>query len=217
MYRDLREVFWWNGMIRDVDFVAKCPNWQQVKVERQKLGGMTQEINIPTWKSELINMDFITGLPHTHTQHNSIWVIVDRATKSAHFLAAKTIDSVEEYAKLYINETVRLHGVPFLSSQIEVISLPLISRNHFTKRSWYSGVMRFGKKGKLSPRYIGPYKILRRVGKVAYELELSIERVALHPVFHISLLKNCVDDPASIVPLESVAVKDSLTYEDVRQ
>ncbi|WMV09610.1 hypothetical protein MTR67_002995 [Solanum verrucosum] len=51
MYRDLREVFWWNGMKRDItDFVAKCPNCQQVKVEHQRPGGMTQEINIPTWK-----------------------------------------------------------------------------------------------------------------------------------------------------------------------
>ncbi|WMV13869.1 hypothetical protein MTR67_007254 [Solanum verrucosum] len=72
--------------------------------------------------------------------------------------------------------------------------------------------MRFGKKGKLIPRYVGPYKIFKRVDKVAYELELL---AAVHPVFHISLLKNCVADRASIVPLESVAVKDSLTYEDV--
>ncbi|TMX01080.1 hypothetical protein EJD97_025234 [Solanum chilense] len=76
------------------------------------------------------------------------------------------------------------------------------------------GVMRFGKKGKLSPRYVGPYKILKRVGKVAYELELPAE-LAVQSVFHISLLKKCVGDPTSIVPLESVAVKDSLSYEDV--
>ncbi|WMV30032.1 hypothetical protein MTR67_023417 [Solanum verrucosum] len=72
------------------------------------------------------------------------------------------------------------------------------------------GVMRFGKKGKLSPRYVGPYRILKRIGKVAYELGLPADLAAVHPVFHISLLKKCVGDPASIVPLESVAVKDSL-------
>ncbi|KAK4709708.1 hypothetical protein R3W88_004221 [Solanum pinnatisectum] len=77
------------------------------------------------------------------------------------------------------------------------------------------GVMRFGKKEKLSPRYVDPYQILKRIGKVGYELELPADPVAVHPVFHISLLKKCVDDPASIVPLESVAVKDSLSYEDV--
>ncbi|KAH0735409.1 hypothetical protein KY285_011116 [Solanum tuberosum] len=113
MYRDLREVFWYNGMKRDIaDFVAKCPNCQQVKVEHQKPEGMTQVINIPTWKWEVINMDFITGLPRTCRHHNSIWVIVDTVTKSAHFLVVNTTDSAEDYAKLYINEIVRLHGVP---------------------------------------------------------------------------------------------------------
>jgi len=75
--------------------------------------------------------------------------------------------------------------------------------------------MRFGKKRKLSPRYVGPYRILNRIGKVAYEIELPAELVAVHPVFHISLLKKCVGDPASVLPLESVVVKDSLSYEDV--
>ncbi|WMV14749.1 hypothetical protein MTR67_008134 [Solanum verrucosum] len=77
------------------------------------------------------------------------------------------------------------------------------------------GVMIFGKKGKLSPRYVGPYRIFQRIGKVTYELELPADLAAVHPVFHISLLKKCVGDPVSIVPLESVAVKDSLSYEDI--
>ena len=73
----------------------------------------------------------------------------------------------------------------------------------FLKVSPMRGVMRFVKKGNLSPRYVGPYKIMKRVGKVAYELELPAKFAAVHPVFHISLLKKCVGDPASIVPLES--------------
>ena len=77
----------------------------------------------------------------------------------------------------------------------------------FLKVSPMKGVMRFGKKGKLCPRYVGPYTILKRVGKVAYELELQIEQAILHQVFHISLLKKCVGDPTSVVPLESVEVK----------
>ncbi|WMV54513.1 hypothetical protein MTR67_047898 [Solanum verrucosum] len=77
------------------------------------------------------------------------------------------------------------------------------------------GVMRFGKKGKLSPRYVGPYRILKRIGKMTYELELPADLAAVHPVFHISLLKKCVGDPASVVPLENVAVKNSLSFKDV--
>ena len=85
----------------------------------------------------------------------------------------------------------------------------------FLKVSPIKEVTRFGKKRKLSPRYVGPYNILKRVGKVAYELELPAELAAVHPAFHPSLLNKCVGDPASIVPLESVAVKDSLSYDDV--
>ena len=77
------------------------------------------------------------------------------------------------------------------------------------------GVMRFGKKGKLSPKYVGPYMILKRIGKVAYELEFPAELAGVHSVFLISLLKKCVGDPISIVPLENEVVKDSLFYEYV--
>ena len=66
MYRDLREVYWWNGMKREIQvIVSKCPDCLQVKVEHPKLGGMTQEIDIATWKWDVINMDFIAGLPRT--------------------------------------------------------------------------------------------------------------------------------------------------------
>ena len=73
---------------------------------------MTQEIDIPTWKWDVINMDFITGLPHTRRQHDSIWVIFDGMTESSRFLVVKTTYSEEDYAKIYINEIVRLHEVP---------------------------------------------------------------------------------------------------------
>ena len=93
-------------------FVAKCLNCQQVKVKHQRPGGMAQNIELSEWKWEMINMDFITGLPRYRRQHDSIWVIVDRMTKSAHFLPVKTTHSTEDYARLYIQEVVRLHGVP---------------------------------------------------------------------------------------------------------
>ncbi|WMV58233.1 hypothetical protein MTR67_051618 [Solanum verrucosum] len=90
MYRDLREVYWWNSMKKGIaEFVVKCPNCQQVKVEHQRPNGMAQNIEIPEWKWEMINMDFITGLPRSHKQHNSIWVIVDRMTKSSPLFACK--------------------------------------------------------------------------------------------------------------------------------
>ncbi|WMV23992.1 hypothetical protein MTR67_017377 [Solanum verrucosum] len=77
------------------------------------------------------------------------------------------------------------------------------------------GVMRFGKKGKLSPQYIGPYRITKRIGNVAYELELPQELAAVHSVFHISTLKKCMGDPSLITPTENIRIKDSLSYEEI--
>ncbi|WMV30336.1 hypothetical protein MTR67_023721 [Solanum verrucosum] len=77
------------------------------------------------------------------------------------------------------------------------------------------GVMRFGKKGKLSPRYIGPYCIAKRICNVAYELELPHELAVVHPVFHISMLKKCIGDPSLILPTESIRIKDNLSYEEI--
>ena len=85
---------------------------KQVKIEHQKPGGLAQDIEIPTWKWEAINMDFVVGLPKSKRNYDSIWVIVDRMTKSAHFWPTKTSYSAEDYANLYIREMVKLHGVP---------------------------------------------------------------------------------------------------------
>ncbi|KAK4713515.1 hypothetical protein R3W88_019422 [Solanum pinnatisectum] len=75
--------------------------------------------------------------------------------------------------------------------------------------------MRFGKKGKLSPRYVGPYQILKDIGKGAYELDLPNELALVHPIFHVSMLKKCIGDPVSIIPIEGLGVDESLSYEDV--
>ncbi|WMV08993.1 hypothetical protein MTR67_002378 [Solanum verrucosum] len=85
----------------------------------------------------------------------------------------------------------------------------------YLKVSPMKGAMRFGKKGKLSPRYISPYRISKRVGNVAYELELPQELVAVHPVFHISMLKNCMGDPLLIISIEDIWIKDSFSYEEI--
>ncbi|WMV24955.1 hypothetical protein MTR67_018340 [Solanum verrucosum] len=77
------------------------------------------------------------------------------------------------------------------------------------------GVMRFGKKGKLSPRYIGPYKIIRRVGQVAYELELPQELSTVHPVFHVSMLRKYIGDLSRITHTDDVHVTEDLNYEEV--
>ena len=77
------------------------------------------------------------------------------------------------------------------------------------------GVVRFGKKGKLSPLYMGPYEILQRVGKVGYELRLPSELASVHPIFHVSMLKKCISNPEFILPIEGLVVKNNLFYEEV--
>ncbi|XP_070011430.1 uncharacterized protein [Nicotiana sylvestris] len=85
----------------------------------------------------------------------------------------------------------------------------------FLKVSPMKGVMRVGKKGNLSPCYIGPYRILQRIGQVAYELELPQELAVVHPVFHVSMLKKFMGDPSLLVPTEIIGVKDSLSCEEI--
>lgn len=94
-------------MKKDIaEFVAKCLNCQQVKAEHQKLVGLLQKIQGPTWKWEDINMDFVVGFPPTQRQYDSIWVVVDRLTKSARCIPIKSTYSEEDYARIFIDEIV---------------------------------------------------------------------------------------------------------------
>ena len=95
-----------------VEFVAQCPNCQQVKYEHLRPGRTLQRMPIPEWKWERIAMDFVVGLPKTMGKYDSIWVIVDILTKSCHFILVKVTYNVEKLARLYISEVVRLPGVP---------------------------------------------------------------------------------------------------------
>jgi len=90
MYRDLRQYFWWNNMKKDVaEYVDKCLTCQKVKAEHQRPVGELRPLEIPTWKWDSISMDFVMGLPLSASKKNAIWVVVDRLTKSAHFLPIK--------------------------------------------------------------------------------------------------------------------------------
>ncbi|KAL0462737.1 UNVERIFIED_CONTAM: Transposon Tf2-11 polyprotein [Sesamum latifolium] len=93
------------------EFVAKCLTCQQVKAEHQAPAGKLHPLSIPEWKWEKITMDFVIGLPRTFRKHDAVWVIVDRLTKSAHFLPIYQ-NSLDKLAELYISEIVRLHGIP---------------------------------------------------------------------------------------------------------
>ena len=129
IYHDIKATYWWNGLKKDVaEFVASCLTCQQVKIEHQKPTGLLQELPLPEWKWDRIAMDFVVGLPRTLKGYDSIWVIVDRLTKSAHFIPIKTTYSVAQYAQIYIQNIVSLHGVP--------ISIISDRGTQFTSRFW---------------------------------------------------------------------------------
>ena len=129
MYNDLRRQFWWHGMKRDIfDFVSKCLVCQQVKAEHQVPTGLLQPIMIPEWKWDRVTMDFVSGLPLSASKKDAIWVVVDRLTKSAHFIPVRTDYSLDKLAELYVSQIVRLHGVP--------ISIVSDRDPRFTSRFW---------------------------------------------------------------------------------
>ncbi|RVX19278.1 Transposon Ty3-I Gag-Pol polyprotein [Vitis vinifera] len=350
MYQDLKRQFWWSGMKRDItQFVANCQICQQVKAEHQRLAELLQPLPIPEWKWDNITMDFVIGLPRTRSKKNGVWVIVDRLTKSAHFLAMKTTDSMNSLAKLYIQEIVRLHGIPVsivsdrdpkctsqfwqslqraLGTQLNfstafhpqtdgqserviqiledmlracvldfggnwadylplaefaynnsyqssigmapyealygrpcrsplcwiemgesrLLGLEIVQETTekiqfikeklktaqdrqksyadkrrrplefeegdwvFVKVSPRRGIFRFGKKGKLAPRFVGPFQIDKRVGPVAYKLILPQQLSLVHDVFHVSMLRKCTPDPTWVVDLQNVQISENTSY-----
>ena len=143
MYRTLNEYYWWSGMKREVaKYVSKCFICQQVKAERQKPYGLRQPLTIPEWKWEHITMDFVFKLPPTTQRHDDIWVVVDRLTKSAHFLPIREKFSPHKLAELFMNHIVSLHGV--------LVSIISDRDPRFTSRFWKGLMKELGVKLNLS-------------------------------------------------------------------
>jgi hypothetical protein len=337
--------------IKIAQYVARCDTCRRVKAIHMKTAGPLQSLPIPTWKWEDISMNFIVGLPRIAKGHDSIWVIVDRLTKIAHFLPVKVKYIVATYAELYIARILSLHGVPktivsdrgpqfvskfweefhkslgtkllhsssyhlqtsgqtkrlnliledmlracvlefsqkwddclplaeflYNNSYQESIKMApfeaLYGRRCRTPLNWsepgercffrpdmvketeekvqriihnlkeaqarqksyadkrrqplhfqvedyvylkvspMKGVSCFGVKGKLAPRYIGPFPILERYGPVAYRLQLPETLSVVHNVFHVSQLKKCLRVPDRTIEVMDVALEPDLTYSE---
>ncbi|GJV38073.1 putative reverse transcriptase domain-containing protein, partial [Tanacetum coccineum] len=304
MYQDMKKLYWWPNMKADIaTYVSKCLTCAKVKAEHQRPSGLLVQPAIPEWKWDNITMDFITKLPKSSQGFDTIWVIVDRLTKSAHFLPIRENDPLDKLARLYLNRIVARHGIPvsiicdrdgrFTSNfwksfqkalgtdismstayhpetdsqsertiqtlkdmlracaevgEAQLTGLELIQETTekivlikqriqaaqdrqksyadlkrkpmefevgdrvMLKVSPWKGVVRFDKRGKLNPRYVGPFKVLAKVGKVAYRLELPQEFSRVHHTFHVSNLKKCYADKPLVMPLEGIHVDDKLQF-----
>ncbi|GJW06954.1 putative reverse transcriptase domain-containing protein [Tanacetum coccineum] len=115
MYQDLKKLYWWPNIKAEIaTYVSKCLTCANVKIEYQKPSGLLVQLEIPQWKWENITMDFVTKLPRTTAGQDTIWVIVDHLTKSAHFLPMREDDTLEKLTRQYLKEVVSNHGVPVL-------------------------------------------------------------------------------------------------------
>jgi hypothetical protein len=112
MYHDLRQQFWWTRMKREAAcYVSECDICRKVKADYMKPGGLLQPLSFPDWKWDDISIDFIVGLSMTVRNFDLIWVIVDRLSKSVHFIPVNTNYKVQKYAEIYIARVLCLHGV----------------------------------------------------------------------------------------------------------
>nr|GEX39570.1 putative reverse transcriptase domain-containing protein [Tanacetum cinerariifolium] len=297
------------GIHMDHAKIKDIKNWATPTTPTEKPSGLLLEPEIPGWKWERITMDFIVGLSRTPSGYDSIWVIVVRLTKLAHFLQVKTIDRAlgtrldmstayhpemdgqSERTIQTLEDMLRACVIDFEGSWDRHLPLVNFSYNnsyhasikaapfealyeqkcrspvcwsevgdsqltgpeliretnekivhiknrlltaHSHQKSYtdvrhrpfefnvgdkvmlkvspWKGVIRFKKCGKLSPRFIGPFKILERVGPVAYKLELPRGLQGIHNTFHVSNLKKCLSDESLIIPFDEVQLDDKLYF-----
>ncbi|GJZ54505.1 putative reverse transcriptase domain-containing protein [Tanacetum coccineum] len=346
MYQDMKKLYWWPNMKADIaTYVSKCLTCAKVKAEHQRPSGLLVQPKIPEWKWDNITMDFVTKLPKTSQGYDTIWVIVDRLTKSVIFTPMRETDPMDKLARMYLKEVVTRHGIPLsiicdrdprfasnfwrslqnaLGTSLDMSTayhpqtdgqskrtiqtledmlracaidfgkgwvnhLPLVEFSYnnsyhasikaapfealygrkcrspvcwtevgeaqilgpeliqettkkivqikqrmqaardrqksyadlkrkpmefqvedkvMLKVSPWKGVVRFDKRGKLNPKYVGPFKVLEKVGEVSYKLELPEQMSRVHNTFHVSNLKKCHADELLAVPLDGLHLDD---------
>nr|GEW31309.1 hypothetical protein [Tanacetum cinerariifolium] len=181
------------------------------------------------WKWEKITIDFITKLLKTTNGYDTIWVIVDRLTKSAHFLPMRENDPMEKLIRLYMKEVVTRHGVPVsIISDHDVgdVQLNGLEIIHETtekivqiksriqaardRKKSYADLKRKPMDFQVGDRVM--LKVLSKVGDVVYRLELPQQLSRVHNMFHVSNLKRCLSDESLVIPLDELHIDDKLQF-----
>ncbi|GJW88110.1 putative reverse transcriptase domain-containing protein [Tanacetum coccineum] len=258
MYQDMKKLYWWPNIKADIaTYVSKCLTCAKVKAEHQIPSGLLVQPEIPQWKQDNITIDFIIKLPKSSQGYDTIWVIVERLTKSVIFVPMRETHLMEKLARMYLKEVVTRHGIPVsiiydrdprfpsnfwrllqkelgtnldmstayhpqIDEQSErtiqslkdmlracvidfrkgwVNHLPLVEFSynnsyHALKLKLkidYAQGFALNKRvvvwqtGKLNPRYVGPFKVLEKVGSIAYKLEIPQELSRVHNTFHATI------------------------------
>nr|GEW87819.1 retrotransposable element Tf2 [Tanacetum cinerariifolium] len=166
-----------------------------VKVECQRPSDLLVQPTIPTWKWEKITMDFVMKLPKTSSEHDTIWVIVDRLTKSAHFIPTRETNSMETLTGMYIKEIVSRHIVP--------ISIILDRDSHFTSRFWPSLQNDLGTQLDMRPEVI--HETIEKIVQIRQRLQATRDRER-------SYANKCLSDESLVIPIKELRLDDKLNF-----
>ncbi|GKE04877.1 putative reverse transcriptase domain-containing protein [Tanacetum coccineum] len=242
MYHNLKELYWWPNMKADIaTYISKCLTCSKVKAECQKPSGLLQQPEIPIWKWERIMMDFKafgTQLdmstayhPQTDGQSERTIQTLEDMLRACIIDFGKSWDNhlpevgdvqltgpeiVQQTTKKIVQIRNRLQAArDRQKSYADTRRKPLefqVRDRVMLKVSPWKGIIHFGKRRKLSPRYIRTFKILARIGLVAYKLELPQELSGIHNTFHVSNLKKCLSDENLVIPLDEIKLDDKLHF-----
>nr|GEX56291.1 putative reverse transcriptase domain-containing protein [Tanacetum cinerariifolium] len=198
-------------------YVSMCLTFAKVKAEYKKPFGLLVQLEIPPWKWENITMDFVTKLPKTATGQETIWVIVDRLTKSAHFFPMKENDSIGKLTRQYLKEVVSRHGVP--------VSIISDRDDRFTSHFWQSLQKALGYVacmcnwfGKGWDRHFPLVEFSYNnnshtsIKASPFEALYGQQLSRVYSTFHISNLKKCLSDETQVIPLDEIQIDDKLHF-----
>ncbi|GJY87667.1 putative reverse transcriptase domain-containing protein [Tanacetum coccineum] len=210
MYQDLKKLYWWPNMKAEIaTYISKWLTCAKVMAECQKPSGLSVQLVIPVWKWENITMDFVTKLPKTSTGQDIIWAEVGDAQLTGPEIVHETTEKIIQIKKRI--QAAHDRQKRYADRRRKPLEFQ-VGDKVMLKVSPWKGVIRFGKQGKLNPRYIGPFKVLAKVGTIAYQLELLDQLSRVHSTFYVSNLKKCFSDEPLAILLNEIQIDDKLNF-----